>query len=318
MRIFLFAALATVTACRSSQTGNEGNFVFSYFTDDDVTNFNKPIAVEAFLNIQVDEVGSGRDVTLTDAFTDAPGVLDVVDFEAQTVVVTGVSGGNARLNVEGTVRGVSSTDSVDLRTAVPDFIELFHTCTTSRNGHYLTGQAIVVGYELERSNGEDVIGYGYYPTVEDDSSLLAKDVENLSQTYIAYTTGNLPGIVDIDSALPGDAESLTVTLVDPLDIAGARVQIGLLQDITVGEREFFYVLPETASGDPICQANTRLTVRTSSPACTVEEADPADRENEFGWIRVTGVAEGSCDVDVAYPDSLSGNTPVETLRFEIL
>jgi hypothetical protein len=45
------AALLLTVACQSTLTGNEGNFQFSYDADDWITDFNKPIAVGAYLDI---------------------------------------------------------------------------------------------------------------------------------------------------------------------------------------------------------------------------------------------------------------------------
>ena len=62
-------------ACVSKTTGNEGNFEFSYPADDRVGDFNKPIAVGAFLDLEVRDVGDRSPVALDSASFVDPSVF---------------------------------------------------------------------------------------------------------------------------------------------------------------------------------------------------------------------------------------------------
>ncbi len=308
--------LALVSGCTSSQTGNEGNFVFSYFADDDFSNFNKPITVMGFLDLFVDQVGTRDPVALTRAESEDPTVLDVVGFEGNRYVVEATGEGSARVSVEGNVNGETLTDSIDMRTAVPERVRLFHTCTGAGAAYYLTNQAIYLGYELELLSGEPVIGYGYYPVTETPGALTV-DFFSDSQQFIPMVTTSTVGSFDVDSTLTGDTERLIVDVIDPFDIDGVALQVGANQSTFVNDTDFFYVLP-TVNGVPVCQANTQHSVATTTQdTCSVRENDPVSRRNEFGWFEVTGRATGTCTVEVTYPESSSGVVPVGTVNITI-
>lgn len=314
--LVVLVMLVLTSGCTSSQTGNEGNFVFTYFTDDDFTNFNKPIAVNAFLDLFVDQVGTRDPVALTSAESDDPSVLDVVGFQGNRYIVEATGVGTGRVSVEGNVNGETLTDSIDMRTATPDRIRLFHTCTSAGTAYYLTSQAIYLGYELERSSGEAVIGYGYYPVTETPGALTI-DFFSDSQQYIPMVTTSSTGSFDVDSTLAGDTERLVVDVVDPFEINGVTLQLGANQSTFVNETDFYYVLP-TVDGVPVCQANTPYDVQTTTPnICSVRENDPNNRQNEFGWFEVTGNGTGTCTVEVSYPESADGTVAVGTVNITI-
>ncbi|MEL6546614.1 MAG: hypothetical protein AAFQ82_18450 [Myxococcota bacterium] len=315
-RIFCGCMVATLwvsVGCTSTQTGNEGNFDFTYFTDDNFRNFNKPIAVGAFLDLFVDQTGTGRDVSLSSATTDDPMVLNVVEVSGQRFRVEATGVGTSRIFVEGTVSGVTETDSVDMRTAIPERLRLSHTCTTSDTGTYLADSNILIGYELELLSGEAVIGFGEYPVAEIPAGLTI-DMGADNQTFIPMRTG-FAGSYDLDSTI--DAERLFVQVVEPSSIDGVTLQLGGLQSTFVNDTDFYYVLP-TVGGAPVCQADIQYSVSTSTPTvCSVQENDPTDRENEFGWFQVTGVSTGTCVVDVTYPGSSMMLNPVGSVNITI-
>ncbi|HCF56896.1 MAG TPA: hypothetical protein DFS52_02730, partial [Myxococcales bacterium] len=66
--MLVFAAVA-IAGCQSMITGNEGNLEFSYRADDEVRDFNKPIAVGAKLDLEVRTNGTRQTVELLEATT---------------------------------------------------------------------------------------------------------------------------------------------------------------------------------------------------------------------------------------------------------
>ena len=66
-------------ACTSSTTGNLGNLEFYYTADDEIGNFNKPIAAGAKLEVFVQDAGDGSDrqATLQNTTTDDEGIARV-------------------------------------------------------------------------------------------------------------------------------------------------------------------------------------------------------------------------------------------------
>ncbi len=79
---------ALLVSCSSLTTGNEGNLTFAYIADEDLLDFNKPIAVGALLDLRVTEVGSQRAVEITSVTSGDTSVLEVVSFEGATVTAT--------------------------------------------------------------------------------------------------------------------------------------------------------------------------------------------------------------------------------------
>lgn len=305
-------ALLLAAACDSRITGNEGNFEFSYPADDRVFDFNKPVAVGAWLDLEVRDVGSRQPVDLTDASFDDPAVLDVVDFDGPNLTINGTGDGGALLSVTGvTAGGETLTDSVNMLARVPEVLNLSHTCgSEGTTAPYLADQTVWVPFEMEMSNGQPVIGYGYYPVTLSGTGLGTLDDTQSGQQFMAFELGTTTGALTLDSDL--DDHTLTIQIVNAADIDGVADPVALVvEDIDVGDTNSFYVLPEY-EGDAICQADVTMTVTSDTPTiCTVTRSEPdvtGDRgQYEYGWFTVTGVAEGTCTYTVTYPAGDGGN-----------
>ncbi len=300
------AALLLTVACQSTLTGNEGNFQFSYDADDWITDFNKPIAVGAYLDISVREVGTFLAVDLIDASYDEPAVLDVVSFDGASIKVQGMGEGLALLQVEGTTQsGEVLTDSVNMQAKVPEVLALWHTCGGQTEGNYLTGQRIWVPFEMQMENSQPVIGYGYYPLSADtDAAVLSADESG--QQWMAFDTAEAAGVTVLSSDI--DDTTLTLNVVTPASIDDVEEPIAFVaEDIDVGDTNAFYVRPMVA-GLAVCQAEVDNTVVSDTPdICTVTDTEPVQTgDHEYGWFSITGVAEGECIFTVSYPDGNGG------------
>ncbi len=308
-----------LVGCESTLTGNEGNFQFSYEADDRVNDFNKPVAVGASLDLEVRDVGARQPVTLSSAAFVDDTVLVVASFADQNVTITGVGEGTALLEVEGTTTGGETlTDSVNLLAAVPDVLELRHTCTDQPEAAYLTSSRAWIPFELERSNGQPVIGYGYYPLESLSGATL--NVSDSTQTHIALDTA--PQASDLTLASSIDDTTLDLVIATEGQIDGVSDPIAVVvEDIDVGDTNPFYVLP-TVGGRPVCQATVLKTVTSNTPdICTIRERDPApgtgDESFESGWFDVTGVMQGTCEYTVTYPGGNAGSGASATFTFPI-
>lgn len=304
LRVPLALMAVTILACSSRITGNEGNFQFSYTADDRITDFNKPIAVGGYLDIEVTDVGALQPIELLAAEFDDSTILDVVSFSGSTITVTGVSDGGALLSVEGTtVDGETLTDAVNMLAGTPEVLLLSHTC---EGDAYLTSQRIWLPFEMEKENGQPVIGYGYYPITLDSESSLGLNADDSGQQYMAFDTTATPGAATISSTV--DDTTLGINIVTPADITGVNQPTAwVFEDIDVGDTNAFYVLPTTDTAT-ICQAEVTKTVTSDTPdICTVADIEPSDSSTyEYGWFEVTGVAEGECLFTVSYPDGNGG------------
>lgn len=299
------AALAlTALGCRSKITGNEGNFDFSYVADDDVRNFNKPIAVGAKLDLKVAVTGTGRAVTLEAASSSADAVLKVDGFQGDTVVLEGAGSGSALISVTGTTAaGTSLSDSVNMLSRVPQVLKLFHTCTTATEARYLVNQDIVIGYDMEMSNGQPVIGYGYWPVTYAPAGGVTQDVTTKDQQFLQLKTAATKQTVTITSTI--DQTTKTLVLVEPADIDGADFAYpDAVPHTLVGATSYFNFIA-SVGGQPVCQAYLDNSATSTSPTlCDVSKVAPPDDKtgpkNEFGWVKVTGKAAGTCTFDVTW------------------
>ena len=299
--VAVIATLTTVGACESKVTGNEGNFQFSYPADDDVFDFNKPIAVGARLDITVEQQDVA--VTLQAVESDDPSV-EVVDFEGSAFTVEAKAEGNVLISVEGKIDDKVLTDSVNLTARIPDNHGLAHTCGADGQTAYLAGQKSYVAFDMTMENGQNVIGYGYYPVTITGGATLDSTHQGSQYFRIDATTA---GSFEIDSDL--DGTELDLTIVEEADIDGAAQPIAfVLEDIDVGDTNAFYVLPRVGTRT-VCQAIVDMVVTSDTPTiCTVRNsnrlaAESTDAGKESGWFEVTGVAEGTCEYTVSYPTS---------------
>lgn len=297
-------SIVLLAACDSTITGNEGNLTFSYDADDDVFDFNKPIAIGAKLNLKVAESGTNLPVDLADATSSDESVLAVDSFAGDMFTLEGMGDGNVLISVE-TDDGV--TDSVNMNARAPEVLILSHTCGTD-GGAYLVGDKVYVPFDMEMSNGQAVIGYGYYPISISDETLLTRDVEHNGQQFIRYDVLGA-GTVTLSSDI--DDTTLELTLAEEASIDGVDQPIAfVLEDIDVGDTNPFYVLP-TIGGTTVCQATAEMSVASDTPTiCDVRtigsEVAAGDAKYEQGWFEIEGLAEGTCQYTVTYPNGTSG------------
>ncbi len=307
-RLIISSILLTTLgfACKSRLTGNEGNLEFSYQADDRVNDFNKPLAIGAMLDVEVATVGSRKAVALSAVDTDAGSGLEVVEFSGNKFTLKATAEGNGLVKVT-TDDGLG--DSVNMLARAPEVQKLSHSCVTTENARYLKDNRVLIPYELERANGQPVIGYGYYPVTFSGDAQLRRDESVKAQQFLHLFTGDVAGAAQIDSDI--DDTSINVTVVDPADIDGVELVLGTGQETDAGETDLYYVLP-TIGGDRVCQANTPKSVASLTPdVCSVEDREPPQAEadekvHEWGWFAVTGLTEGSCEVEVTYTLGAAG------------
>jgi hypothetical protein len=321
MRSFAFhlpGAVALLAAgCFSNLTGNEGNFQFSYQADDWLTDFNKPIAPGAFLDITVREVGTLGAVELLSAAYDDEAVLKVDSFEGDRITVQGVGDGAALLSVEGTTSsGETLTDSVNMLCSTPEVLVLAHTCDTAPEAAYLTDMRVYVPFEMQRSNGQPVIGYGYYPLTLDSEAMSMVPGES-NQQWIAFDTASAAGSVTLSSEI--DDTTLSAQVVAPTDLDDVQEPIAFVaEDIDVGDVNAFFVRP-MAAGLVVCQPDVDKTVTSLTPEiCEVRDTGTVpNTDYEYGWFEIEGVAEGTCHYTVTYPDGNGGAGVTAEFTYEI-
>ncbi len=296
------------TGCVSKITGNQGNLEFSYPADDNIADFNKPIAVGAKLEITVAEVGTEKTVELQTATSDDDKVLKVDNFASNKLVVQGIGSGSALLSVTAKMPdGSVKPDSVNMMARVPEVLTLGHTCTTDREALYLVNADVLVPFEMKMKNNQPVIGYGYHPIDIAPAAGAALDQTTKDQVFFHLHTAAAKGTVTLTSKI--DSTSATMTLVTEADFDGAKLGPGPTLAIKVGQNGLYHVLP-TVQGKPVCQAVSPRTFSVQSPdiceVAPVSNNNGSPAKNEFGWFTVKSKAVGKCNFTVALPNGNGG------------
>ena len=304
--IFVLSILV-VSGCESSITGNAGQLRFAYDSNEDVFNFNKPIAVGATLDLRVTDFSDQRDAFVIAASTKDPEVIQVADFTGNTVTLIGSGDGNTLVKVSANDHmGIERDDSVNMMAREVEVLRMEHTCTDDLEGHYLTGHRVRVPFELELNDGNPLIGDGFYPVTDEPAGQITIDRTVREQEWMIIDTGNQAGVVSLRSDV--DATRLDLAIVPPEAIDGASLPFGAPSSVRRGGSVLLWVLP-TANGRPICQGITERSVETLTPEiCTVRDAagaaeDSNDGRHESGWIELRGHQNGTCQYRVRYPAS---------------
>lgn len=314
----VFALL--IWSCVSKTTGNEGNFEFSYQADDRIGDFNKPIAVGARLDLEVRDVGDRQPVDLSSAAFDDSSILEVVSRDGHKLTIQANSEGNVLLEVAGTSNGEALTDSVNLLARVPEVVKLRHTCDSSGSAVYLASQRVSIPFDMEMSNSQPVIGYGYYPATASDTTAMTLDESASTQQLMVFDSGSTAAQITLDSDL--DETSLDIRIATESEINGVQEPTAwVLEDIDVGDINSFYVRPlvDTLT---VCQGNATKTVRSDTPSiCNVTDREPengqGDLAYEYGWFQVEGLAAGTCMYTVAFTGGNAGNGASEQFSYPI-
>ena len=306
--------LGVAGGCRSSLTGNEGNLVFSYHATENLTDFNKPIAVGAKLDVKVAEVGTRRAATLQTAESDDEGVLQVVSFLGDTFVLLGTGAGNVLVSVSAKVpSGDVVTDSVNMQAKVPQVLNLNHSCTNESTGLYLVDQDVSIHFDLEMTNRQPVIGYGYYPVdIDPEDGLSSLNATSKKQEFMDFHTAAAKQTVTLRSQIVGTTASFR--LVEKRDVDGAVLDdAGTHSSVMVGGAgRWLHVVP-TVGGTRVCQARMEgVTATSDTPdVCEVNAGHlpddlPADELEQWGLVIVKGKAVGHCQFTVTHPEARGG------------
>ena len=245
---------------------------------------------EGSYRLAADTLGRLRE--LTTATTDDDAVLAVASVSGDTVTVEGIGDGGTLLSVEGdTTAGEHLTDSINLLAATPEVLRMWHECSTGTEAAYLASSSLWLPYDLERENGQSIIGYGYYPV--EATGPLSLDTATSGATWMVLDAGEA-GAATLTSTI--DDTALTLMVIDPGAIDGVEEPIAyVLEDIDVGDTNSFYVRP-TTGGTTVCQADIEKTVVSDTPdICDVRDADSSDAGvHEYGWFEIEGVSAGTC------------------------
>jgi len=310
---------ALMMGCMSRTTGNEGNLEFSYVADDDVTDFNKPLAVGAKLEVTVGQAGTHKYVDLKTAESSDDRVLKVLSFSGNKLILEGVAHGGALIEVEAKIpTGEVVSDSVNMLSRVPEVLVLRHTCSSDSEAYYLIDQDIWLSYDMKMKNGQPVIGYGYYPFTVSPQAALTIDQTTRDQAFFHMKTSATAQLVTLNSTI--DSTVARMNLVNAGSIDGATLSAS--GATKVNQINHYQVLP-TVGGKPVCQAKTPVSAASLTPdICEVSASGPVSNDadtakNEQGWIRVNGKAVGTCNFTATYSAAKNGAGHTQQFSVEV-
>lgn len=288
-------AILVLGACTSRQTGKLGKLVFSYTADDQVNDFNKPIAIGGKLDIRVRQKGNNKPVTITAATSDDGKILAVDKFEPSFFTLKALAAGGAEITVQAQQEdGNTVEDRVDMRAAKPAVLKMHHYCTSDADAYYLTNQTIYIPFDMELADTEPVIGYGYHPIEMVPAGAVTLFADGKNQAHFKLQTPKVAQTVTINSTI--DSASMVLSIVDEDTIDGARYEGP--QSVLANVRTPVLVRP-TIAGKPVCQADTALSASTNTPEiCEVKALTTGkkgdDETQSWGWIEINGLQVGKC------------------------
>lgn len=303
-------------ACQSTTTGKSGELKFQYDTDDSIANFNKPIAKGALLDLKVFKAGSGLiKANVSAATPEDASVFEIDNTSGHVVTIKGVGVGESELSFQ-TDQG---DDAIDMMVRVPEVLKAQHHCLapSASNGVYIQGRDVAVPFDLELLDGQQVIGYGYYPMSFDDEGITLKPGAKRAD-FAQFDIGpEVEGEVVMSSDV--DDKTLTFEVIKEADIDGVEAMV--FAPIRVQDTDFVHLLPQF-EGKHVCQAKVAMSVTPTSPdTCQVtllpDDGIQSDLTLKYGWIEVKGIAKGDCTFDVSIPSANGGAGLIESLTLEV-
>ncbi|QED27809.1 hypothetical protein FRD01_11300 [Microvenator marinus] len=323
MKKLTIATLILIGAgCQSQITGNEGNLVFSYTADDNLTDFNKPVALGAKLDLRVREAGTNLPVTISQAFSEDSDILNVeTHTDTQLTVAAGVAG-NTLIEVEATNQaGDLIADSVNMRADEATKLDLRHSCLAPgvERGRYLANsQRVFVPYDMFTERDEPAIGYGLFPIEFAPEGAAALDTESKSQSSFFVDLGDV-GTLTMSSTL--DDEKLEMVVTDVGEVDGATIAPGFENVALLSGQNGFVLVAPSVGEEILCQAALTMNAESLTPeVCEVVvpgDYEDSEKPNESLFLRVEGLSTGTCEFEVTFPDGNAGAGAATTLSVQI-
>jgi hypothetical protein len=328
------AAALFASACNPEIGGEEGNLTLTY-NEGPIggATGSSPLAVGAKLDYSAMVNGNKEQKVSFDAATAADDKIIRVDgVNGGLMTLEGVADGETTIDVEATAPdGEALTDSFELEAATVDALEFDNPCAKDAEALYLVDHDINLHYTM-RAAGKIAVGYGHYP-VEFEPADAATLGDSTVNGLLPLRTPGTPGEISVKSQV--DDTTFALTLIEQGDIDGAKIfEQDFLDEsnfpVEVDKSLTLHLLP-TASGllpavqepVPVCQSDITIeATATTSDTCEVAyEARTSDdglfNLYEPNVLKVTGKAEGSCEIDVSIPGADGGNGITETFTFDV-
>lgn len=305
--IGLLTMTSLIFGCDARQTGERAQIVFAYTSFDDTTNFNKPLAVGAALDLRALELATDEEVLIERAKGDD--AIKVAEHVRNLIVLQAQKPGTTRLHVKGhTQDGAQLEDFVTLRAATVKSIALNHLCTEEAHAVYQAGlRDIEIPMTKFAENNEYLIGYGLYPIRIEPAASAQLDLRSDDAHAMHLDLSSKAGSFKLSSTL--NKAHLSFELITPSQIDGIQIDEFDAQARTVINQTAWLSFVPTYKGKPLCASKTPIEATSSTPdICEVstildrhQRDDGTTIQNTEGVIKITGKAFGVCRYEVTLP-----------------
>ena len=298
--------LGALLGCHSTITGYEGKFTLAYESSVDVTNFVKPIAPGAKLDVIAFKNGTDDELAIVKATSSKPSVITIDGVRAGKVTLLGREPGVAEIEIavrDGT--GKTVTDKMFFHVAKPATHGLEHSCTEDANATYVAGEPIDLFHGMATSDKRAIVGTGYVPMKVEPASALKLVAQPQAFNMYRFKSSGPVERVTVKSAV--DEKTLTMRIVDKKELTEARLH----SPPQMIERQTQYAVARVLFGDaPLCHQNALTQAKSLTPEiCKVttrlDEEGMAD-SNRQQLAVIEGLKFGICEYEVTLPELANG------------
>ena len=300
--VLVAAALMVAAGC-ARQTGERGELIFMYESVEDPTNFNKPIAQGARLEILVHDVRRDEAAHVVEARSKDPDVVEITGTVAHLVGLKARSPGLARIEVRAVDdQGIERADAFTIRVAPVERLLLEDDCWHEESRPLvLTGAKLYLPWSRRSSTNEPLTGFGIFPLrVEPEAAgeLRTNSVDqgggwldvarHVGRFEVRPTVGGGDGVAF--EAVDAEAIDGVVRAWPPPSFARGSWTIR-------GVATFVEIEPRVG-GRPLCQLEDfpHEVDNLTPELCEVEPLAFAP-----GLVKITGRAFGACRYEVRFP-----------------
>lgn len=304
--LVVVSASVMLTGCYSKATGAAGKLTIAYASGVEIENFVKPIAPGSKLDVVAFEHGSDDALAITAAVSSKPSVLAVDAVLERGVTLAARAEGVAEIEISARdAAGTVLVDKMFFHVVKPKAHRLEHECTSSPSAAYVRGDRIYVSYGLETADHRQVIGYGDAPLrIEPPGALELVGQPQGSPVYVFDAPSAARGIV-VRSTI--DDAALNLRVVSPGELTEASLDAASW----MLEGDTHYVVAHVRLGEtPLCSQNALTKARSLTPEICAVTADlgeePGGGDNRDQLALVTGLAMGTCKLEVTLPELAGG------------
>lgn len=300
---WMLSAFMLCTACdcdnRSEQTGETGEFIFSYVSADRDEDFDRPMALESQLVMRITDSDTeevAQQITQLKSLPSEHFALSSSGQQRGEFLLTGQRSGRGSVEVVARSNGQTKTDRISVEVAPVTRQRLEHLCTSLSEAAYLPNRTIELGFERyhgsRRLVGRGSCGATFDPPV----------VEGISCDEANFKLQGVEQAGPISVSSGSGLSNFKIHVVSPELVDFAPV--GTTNPLYEGQSEGIRLEPQTMYW-PVC-ATMRLDVeiittricRTSSG----ETSFSVDHRPGVDDFRLQGHLSGDCVFRVSSPD----------------